>query len=455
MVKAYRPAMNARGRQALMTRRDFGLTALGTVIAAGQNGAAEQPSDATAPGDDVRSWRRAFPALEQQIGGRPLVYLDSAATTQRPTPVLDEILDFYRRDNANPGGTLHHLARRAHERYEEARRTLASFVNASSADEIVWVRGTTEGVNLAATAWARTRLRPRDEILLTFAEHSSNLLPWRLTAEAAGALVRFVEVDEEGRISLDDLDSKLSERTRLLAFSHVSNVVGYINPAAEICARARRAGARIFIDAAQSAPHVALDVQAIGCDFLTFSSHKMLGPMGAGVLWARSELLEEMAPYQAGSNMAHDVEIDGQTFEHGARKFGAGTPNVSGPLGLAAAVRFMNSLGREAIERHEAALTAHALKRLQEAPGLKLIGPATPEHRIPVFSFTLATHTPKDVLQRLDAQGIAIRAGDLAALPLLRRFGVSAAARASCYLYTSTQEIDQLADALVRMAEGA
>jgi cysteine desulfurase/selenocysteine lyase len=263
--------------------------------------------------------------------------------------------------------------------------------------------------------------------------------------------VRFVDVDDDGRISLEDLERKLSDRTRLVAFSHVSNVVGYVNPAREICARARKAGARVLIDAAQSAPHVAIDVQAIGCDFLTFSSHKMLGPMGAGVLWARSELLEEMAPYQAGSNMAHDVDVDGETLEHGARKFGAGTPNVSGPLGLAAAVRFMESLGRERIERHEAALTAHALQRLGDVPGLKLIGPTTPEQRIPVFSFTLATHTPKEVLQQLDARGIAIRAGDLAALPLLQRFGVTSAARASCYLYTSTQEIDELADALLRM----
>jgi cysteine desulfurase/selenocysteine lyase len=437
-----------------MTRRHFGATAFGAAMSAGAGGATEQPTTATWTRTDARTWRSAFPALQQDVHGRPLVYLDSAATTQRPTPVLDALLDFYRRDNANPGGTMHELARRAHERYEEARRTMARFINAASPAEIVWVRGTTEGINLVSTAWARARLRPKDEILLTIAEHSSNLLPWRLAAEATGAHVRFVDVDDEGRISLDDLERKLSRRTRLVAFSHVSNVVGYINPAAEICARARRAGARILIDAAQSAPHVALDVQAIGCDFLTFSSHKMLGPMGAGVLWARTELLEEMAPYQAGSNMAHDVDVDGQTFEHGARKFGAGTPNVSGPLGLAAAVQFMDSLGRTQIEAHEAALTTHALRRLKDVPGLQLIGPTTPEHRIPVFTFSFATHTPKDVLQRLDAQAIAVRAGDLSALQLLRRFGVSAAARASCYLYTSTEEIDRLADALLTMIHG-
>lgn len=229
----------------------------------------------------------------------------------------------------------------------------------------------------------------------------SNLLPWRFVAEATGALVRFVDVDDEGRVSLEDLDRKLSERTRLVAFSHVSNVAGYINPAAEICARARRAGARVLVDAAQSAPHVQLDVQAMDCDFLAFSSHKMMGPMGVGVLWSRAELLEEMAPYQSGSNMAHDVDAEGQTLEHAARKFGAGTPNVSGPLGLAEAVQCIHALSRDNIERHEAALAAHALERLAEVPGLKLIGPKAPEHRIPVFSFTLPGTTPRELLREL------------------------------------------------------
>ena len=393
-----------------------------------------------------------FPALDQRVAGNPLVYLDSAATTQRAQPVLDEIMDFYRRDNANPGGALHELARRANERFENARRSLASFINAVTPAEVVWTRGTTEGINLVAAAWGRSQLRRGDEVLLTTAEHASNLLPWRLAAEATGARVIFVDVDDEGRISLDDLDRKLSDRTKILSFSHVSNVAGYINPAAEICAKARRAGARVFVDAAQSAPHVPLDVQAMGCDFLVFSSHKMMGPMGVGVLWARTELLEQMPPYQAGSNMAHEVDIEGQAFEHGARKFGAGTPNVSGPLGLAEAVQCMHSLGREDIERHEAQLTAHALDRLLAVPGLQLIGPKSSAHRIPVFSFTLDGATPPEVLRRLDAQGIAIRAGDLSALPLLKRFGVTTAARASCYLYTSSHEIDLLADALLRIS---
>lgn len=437
-----------------MTRRDFNWAALVASIAERIGCAAAEAAGTDSLHTRVETWRSLFPALKQRVNGRPLIYLDNAATTQRPLPVLDAIIDFYRRDNANPGAALHELARRAHERYERARRTLAAFLNAASPAEIVWVRGTTEGINLVATAWARSHLRRNDEILLTIAEHASNLLPWRFAAEATGARVRFVDVDDEGRISLEDLDRKLSERTRLVAFSHVSNVAGYINPAAEICARARRAGARVLVDAAQSAPHVALDVQAMGCDFLTFSSHKVLGPMGAGVLWARNEMLEEMAPYQAGSNMAHDVDVDGHALEHSAHKFGAGTPSVSGPVGLAAAIECMSSLGREEIERHEAALTVYALRRLGEVPGLQLIGPKTAERRIPVFAFTLVACKPQEILQRLDANGIAIRAGDLAALPLLKRFGVTAAARASCYLYTSIDEVDQFVDALLRISAG-
>jgi len=395
-----------------------------------------------------RDWHTQFPALAQRVNGQRLVYLDNAATTQRPEPVLRALLDFYRLDNANPGASLHALARRSYERYEAARATVAGFINAPHAEEIVWVRGTTEGNNLVASAWGRANLHRGDEILLTLAEHASNLLPWRIVADQVGAIVRYVDVDDEGRLRLDDLDRKLSERTRLLAFSHVSNVVGFVNPAAEICARARRAGARILIDAAQSAPHVPIDVRTLGCDFLTFSSHKMMGPMGVGVLWARREILEEMPPYQSGSNMAHDIDVNAYQCEHAARKFGAGTPNVSGAIGLAAAVSYMNELGRDAIAEHEQSITAYALERLGEVPGLRLLGPRSAARRIPVFSFTHDGHTPQATMQALDARGIAIRAGDLAALPLLKRLGVTAAARASCYFYTRKSDIDRFAETL-------
>jgi cysteine desulfurase/selenocysteine lyase len=433
-----------------MQRRDLSRGVIG--VLAGMFGARMMGSEIVSADESLpAAWREAFPALRQSIDGKALVYLDSAATTQRPSEVLDAIRDFYLIDNANPGGTLHALARRAHERYEAARATLARFIGAGDAGEVVWVRGTTEAINLVATAWARSQLRRGDELLLTIAEHASNLLPWKLAAAHVGAVVRYVDVDDAGRISLEDLERKLSERTRIVAFSHVSNVTGYINPAAEICLRARNAGARVLVDAAQSAPHVPLDVRAMGCDWLAFSGHKMLAPMGIGVLWSRRELLEEMPPYQAGSNMAHHIDLHAAEFAAGAGKFGAGTPNAAGAIGFAAAVAYLDAIGREAVDRHEHSLTALALDRLRAVRGLRLIGPATPEQRIPVFTFSLAGFESHEVLRRLDAQGIAVRAGDLSALPLLKRFGLASAVRASCYLYTDHEEIDRFANALEQL----
>jgi cysteine desulfurase/selenocysteine lyase len=429
-----------------MTRRDLGRGALLAWFGSLEQALASASKQPTLR-DGASPWRLDFPILDQQVNGRPLAYLDSAATTQRPAAVLEALFDFYRRDNANPGATLHTLAQRAYAQYEGARQTVAEFLNAAP-EEIAWTRGSTEGINLVATAWARSRLRPGDELLLTEAEHASNLLPWRLVAEQTGAVVRYIEVDQAGRIDLEDVDRKLSDRTRLMCFSHVSNVAGYINPAADITARAHKAGARVLIDAAQSAPHIRLDVKALGCDFLVFSGHKMLGPMGAGALFGRLELLEEMPPYQSGSNMAHVIDVSSQEYEHGGHKFSAGTPNVSGAVGLSAAIRYLKHQDRALLERHEAHLTAHALERLSEVPGLHLLGPKEAHQRIPVFTFVLPDHSPQAALRHLDSEGIAVRAGDLAALPLLKRFGVSAAVRASCYVYTDIEEIDRLASAL-------
>jgi cysteine desulfurase/selenocysteine lyase len=440
MNSASRPPGEAR-----LTRRDLGRVALAAWLAGAKQGASGSTGTGSAT---VPRWRADFPALSQTVNGHPLAYLDSAATTQRPAAMLAALESYYRTDNANPGDALHALARRAHERYEGARRTLADFIHAADPDEVAWVRGTTEGINLVASAWARPRLRPGDEVLLTVAEHASNLLPWRLVAGQTGAILRYVDVDDEGRVRLDDLERQLSSRTRLFAFSHVSNVAGYVNPAARLCAVARSAGARVLIDAAQSAPHVPLDVQSLGCDFLVFSSHKMLGPMGVGVLWGKRERLEEMSPYQAGSNMAHHVDLTYQEFEHAARKFGAGTPNVSGAVGLAAAVQYLQSLDRSAVARHEAELTKYGLDLLTDIPGLRLLGPSAEAERLPVFTFVVAGHSPADILEHLDAQGIAVRAGELSALPLLKRLGVNGAARASCYLYTQATELDRLAAAL-------
>ncbi len=399
---------------------------------------------------NVLAVREEFPVLSQKINGRPLVYLDSAATTQRPRAVIEATVDYYRNENANPSASLHTLARRSAARYEGAREMVARFVNACSPREIVFTRGTTEAINLVATSWGGANLHPGDEILLTATEHYSNLLPWQFAAERAGARLRFLDIDDSGRLRLDQLNSLLRPRTRLMAFTHVSNVLGGINPAKEICEKAHCAGALVLIDAAQSVPHFPVDVQELGCDFLAFSSHKMLGPMGVGVLWARREILESMPPYQSGGNMAHDVEMQKtpKRFAEGGLRFEAGTPNVAGAVGLAAAVQFLESHGRAELWKREQELTKHALAQFREVEGLRILGPTQSKERISVFSYVLENSATLDLVRGLDEQGIAVRAGELAALPLLKRLGVPAALRASCYVYTRTSEIDALVSAL-------
>jgi cysteine desulfurase/selenocysteine lyase len=400
-------------------------------------------------------WRARFPALEQRVGANRLCYLDSAATTLRPDAVIEEVAGFYRGDNANPSISLHALARRAHQRYELARAEIARFIGAAEPEEIVFTRGTTEAINLVAAAWGQANLKRGDRILLGIAEHSSNLVPWQLVARRTGAVLRFFDVDSRGRPRIDDFERKLDSRTRLVAFAHVSNVLGYINPAAELCHLARRRGAVVLVDAAQSVPHIAMDVSVLGADFVAFSGHKMLGPMGIGVLWGRRALLDAMPPYQGGSNMAHGVEIDPAALDAhlapGAHRFGAGTPNVAGALGLAAATRFLRSIGMREVREHEEQLVMRGLERLRAVRGLRLLGPTEPGDRLAVFAFVLEPFSVPEVVQALDAEGIAVRGGDLAARPLLRRLGTSGAVRASCYLYTSPGELDRLADALHRM----
>lgn len=396
-------------------------------------------------------WRADFPALAQQVNGRPLAYLDSAATTLRPAPVIDAIAGYYGTVNANPSATLHTLARRSAERYAAARNTVARFINADPR-EIVWVRGTTEGINLVAASWGAANLRAGDEVVISIAEHYSNWLPWRAVAERTGARVKVFGVTGEGHWNLDELERALTPRTRLVAVSHVSNVLGLVNPVDEVVRRARQVGALVLVDGAQSAPHVPIDVPALGCDFFVFSSHKMLGPMATGVMWARRELLQAMPPYQTGSNMAHEVDLERAVLEHDGQKFQAGTPNVSGPIGLAAACAYLDGLGRGAIAAHERALTDRALSVLREVPGLQLIGPASADERVPVFCFTIRGVAVPAIVKALDDEGVAVRGGDMAALPLLERFGTKAAARVSCYLYNTTAEIDRLGDVLRRLA---
>jgi cysteine desulfurase / selenocysteine lyase len=422
-------------------RRQF----LSTCAAAGVVGRA---SVATGDAQNVeqQAWPSTFPALRQRVNEHPLSFLDNAATTLRPQSVIDALVEYYSTDNANPS-PVHTLASRAANRLSGARQTLARFVNATDPTEIIFVRGTTEGINLVASTWGATNLKADDEVVLTIAEHSSNLLPWTRAARQAGAKVRVVNVDDDGRPRLDQFKAILSKRTRIVALTHVSNVLGYINPAKEMCALARQVGARVIIDGAQGAPHVKVDVQDLGCDFYVFSGHKMLGPMGTGVVWGRRELLDAMPPYHVGSNMAHDVDFERATFEHGALKFQAGTPDVAGPVGLAAAVRFFEGAAPR-VRRHDDELVQHGLARLADIPGLRILGPRGADRRVPVFTFVLEGLAPTTVGRALDARGIAVRAGDMAALPLLKRFGVAEAVRASAYVYSTLGDIDRLADAL-------
>ena len=405
-------------------------------------------------GTEVDSWRAHFPALRQTIQGHPLVYLDTAATSLRPTAVSNAIMRFDQSENANPGAALHTLARRSAAAYEGARRTVAEFINAPDPSEIVFTRGTTDGINLVAAAWGGAHLTAGDEILIGLSEHASNMLPWQLIARRTGARVRYFGIDDQGHPLLDDFSVQLGPRTKIVAFSHVSNVLGMLNPAREMCARARAPGRVILIDAAQSVPHFPVDVQNLGCDFLAFSSHKLLGPMGVGVLWARRELLDAMPPYQGGSNMAHDVGLESMHLSDAALKFGAGTPNVSGPVGLAAAMRFLRDIGPDALRRHEQALTERFFDRVAALPGIRILGSRNPDEKISVFSFTVRGREPTAVLRALDDKGIAVRAGDLASLPLLERLGTPTAVRASCYVYTTLAEIDRLAAELERLSGG-
>jgi cysteine desulfurase/selenocysteine lyase len=404
----------------------------------------------------LESLRAQFPTLAERVNGHPLVYLDSAATTQRPRAVIDALTHYYLQENANPSKSLHALARQSAAHYEKARGTVAKFLNARGPEEIVWTRGTTEAINLVASSWGGANLRPGDEIILTVSEHYSCLVPWQLAAQRANARLRILDVEDDGRLRLDQLNTLLSERTKLVAFPHVSNVLGLINPVKEICDRAHRAGALVLVDGAQSAPHFSVDVQGLGCDFFAFSAHKMLGPMGTGVLWARREILESMPPYQAGSNMAHDVDLESRSthFAEGAWKFEAGTPNVPGPVGLAAAIEFLESLGRKDLWNREQELTRYALPRLQEVKGLRILGPTESKDRISVFSFVMENGRTLEIVQALDAMGIAVRGGDLASLPLLKRMGVTAAVRASCYAYTTAEEVDLLVTALQKERRG-
>src|SRR5262245_48710467 len=392
-----------------------------------------------------------FPALSAADNG--FIYLDSAATTHRSQAVIDAITRFYVEDNANPA-RLHARARRAAAALTDARATVATFLNAADPLEVVFTRGTKEAVNIAAHSWGSVHLQPDDEVLLTIAEHASNLMPWVTVANATGARVQVLDVDDSGQLRLDTLGDVLTSRTKLVAVSHVSNALGIVNPVKEIVQAARAVGARTFIDGAQGAPHVAIDVQDLGCDFYAFSGHKLCGPMGAGALWVRRDVLDSMVPYHVGSNMAHGVEFERTAeFETGALRFQAGTPDVAAAVGLAAAVRFLSNLGRRALWAHDQALV-RAARGLTEIKTLRLLGDLAAPLRIPVFSFVLEGRPVSSVVEALDERGIGVRGGDLAALPLLKRFGTTEAVRASAYVYSSPAQIERLIEALQEIAGG-
>jgi cysteine desulfurase/selenocysteine lyase len=397
---------------------------------------------------DLERIRAGFPILHQEVNGHPLVYLDNAASTQKPRQVIDALRAYYERDNANVHRGVHELSHRATEAYEEARRKVMRLLGIADEGELLWTRGTTEGINLVAYTWGLQNVRAGDEIILSVLEHHSNLVPWQILAQRTGAVLRFLEIDEQGRLELSGLDGLLTERTRIVSLAHVSNALGTVNPIREIARRAKAAGALVVVDGAQSAPHLPVDVPSLGADFYAFSGHKMCGPTGVGGLWGRREILEAMPPFHGGGDMIEWVHLDHSTYAPLPMKFEAGTPNIAGAVGLGAAADYLGEIGRDAILAHERHLMAYALERMAEVPDLVVHGPRDAAERSGVVSFTLADVHPHDIATILDGQGIAVRAGHHCCQPLMRRLGVAATARASFYLYTGTDDVDRLVDAL-------
>lgn len=400
------------------------------------------------PALPVEALRREFPVLDQEVNGHPLAYLDNAASTQKPAAVIDAVTRLYREDYANVHRGIHELSRRSTEAYEAARGRIARFFGIEDGGELILTGGTTASLNLVAWAWGSAHLREGDEILLSTMEHHSNLVPWQLLAQRAGARLRFLELDAEGRYGVEAAAEAITDRTRLVSLSHVSNALGTVNPVREISTLAHAAGAVMVVDGAQSAPHMPVDVRTLGCDFFAFSGHKMYGPTGVGGLWGRRELLEKMPPFLGGGDMIEVVELEHSTWAKLPHKFEAGTPNIAGVIGLGAAVEFLDGLGMDAVRAHEEALMAYALERLREVPDLVIYGPRDPAQRAGVVSFTLADIHPHDLATILDSEGIAIRAGHHCCQPLMRCLGVSSTARASFGVYNTTAEVDRLVDAL-------
>ncbi len=395
-----------------------------------------------APPLDVVAIRRDFPALDQTVHGRRLVYLDSAATSQKPRQVLDALRAYYETDNANVHRGVHSLSQRATDAYEAGRRRVQRFLNAAEAREIVFVRGATEGINLVAATFGRMRVSAGDEVLVSAMEHHSNIVPWQILCAERGATLRVIPITDEGELRLDEYERLLGPRTRIVAVVHVSNALGTVNPVKRLVQLAHERSVPVLVDGAQAAPHLPVDVRDLDCDFYVFSGHKALGPTGIGVLYGKAEWLERMPPYQGGGDMIRAVTFERTLYNALPYKFEAGTPHIAGVVGLAAALDYLDGLGREAIAAYEAELTAYGTRVLGEVPGLRMIG--TPREKASVLSFVLDGIHAHDVGTILDQAGIAVRAGHHCAMPVMQRFGVPATVRASLAFYNTPDEIDAL-----------
>lgn len=400
---------------------------------------------------DVEKIRAGFPALHQQIHGRPLVYLDNAATSQKPEVTIEAIANYYRHDNANIHRGVHELSQRATEQYEFARRSVQQFLRAREAREIVFVRGATEAINLVAQTWGRRNIAHGDEVLITAMEHHSNIVPWQILCEERGARLRVAPIGDDGELILQQFEELLGPRTKLVAAAHVSNALGTINPVKEIARMAHGRGAVVLIDGAQAAPHIAVDVQDLDCDFYALSAHKMYGPTGIGAVYGKAALLEAMPPYQGGGDMISSVTFEKTIYNRIPYKFEAGTPNIAGVIGWGAAIEYLNSIGMDTIAAHEHDLLAYATRRIGGIPGLRVIG--TAREKAGVLSFTIDGIHPHDIGTILDREGIAVRTGHHCAQPVMERFCIPATARASFAMYNTREEIDALARGIEKVKE--
>ncbi len=403
------------------------------------------------PHFDVRRVRADFPALHQHVRGKPLVYLDNAATTQKPIQVIHALDHYYRTDNANVHRGVHTLSERATAGYEGARKKMRQFINARSVKEVVFVRGATEGINLVAQTWGRAQVRTGDEILITEMEHHSNIVPWQILCEQVGAKLKVVPINDRGELKLDDYERLLTERTRLVGIAHCSNALGTINPLRKMIEQAHAVGALVLIDGAQAAPHLEVDVQDLDCDFYVLSGHKLYGPTGIGVLYGQEKHLEAMPPYQGGGEMIKHVTFDKTVYNDLPFKFEAGTPHIAGAIGLGAAVDYLNAIGLGAVAAHERELLDYATQAFTRLPGVRIIGTAA--HKASILSFDLGKIHPHDIGSILDYEGIAIRAGHHCAMPVMQRFCVPATARASFAMYNVREDVDALVKGILKVKE--